>query len=492
MARGAVIDKYLARYAADESAAASAIGAASGDGYEHVCVIPAMAESAELLAGVSGPRTRGRWLCVVVVNAPEDASASVYAQNRALLADLRAAGASAISVPAPAPMFLSRPPAAPDSGPDVLVIDRSSPGHRLPAKQGVGLARRIGGDVALALIAAGTVRSRWIHMTDADVTLPDDYFEATARAPAGAVAATYRFWHEDCGDPLVDTATGLYEVYLRYHRLGLLWAGSPYRWHTIGSTLAVTADAYAAVRGVPRRSAGEDFYLVDKLVKLGQLFEPATAPISIRARRSDRVPFGTGAATNTLTAGLADERPYCVYHPRVYALLRAWLGALRALASAPGATAAATESPRDAHVDGALRSPALTAALRRSSAASEDPITDAEVQRLTAALCALGAPAAVRAARAQVRPGSARERRLMGWFDGYRTFKLIHALRDSGWPSVPWQRALEDAPFSPALPPQLAPDDGAGPAGDPHAGLRERLRRLRQALMAEEQRAGAQ
>ncbi len=489
MARGAVIDKYLARYAADESAAANAIAAASGAHYEHVCVIPAMAESAELLAGVSGPRARGRWLCIIVVNAPEDASAAVYAQNRALLADLRATGADAIAVPAPAPMFLCRQPAAPNSGPDVLVIDRSIPGHRLPAKQGVGLARRIGGDVALALIAAGAVRSRWIHMTDADVMLPDDYFEATAGAPTDAVAATYRFWHEDCGDPLIDTATGLYEVYLRYHRLGLLWAGSPYRWHTIGSTLAVTADAYAAVRGVPRRSAGEDFYLVDKLVKLGHLFEPETAPISIRARRSDRVPFGTGAATNTLTAGLADERPYCVYHPRIYALLRVWLGALRAFASEPSATQTTTESPRDAGLDHAQLSAALTAARARARAASDGSITNAEIQRLTAALCDLGAPAAVRAAQAEARPGPARERRLMGWFDGYRTFKLIHALRDSGWPSVPWQRALEDAPFSPALPPQLAPDDAARSAREPYARLREHLCQLRRALMEEERRA---
>ncbi len=34
-----------------------------------------------------------------------------------------------------------------------------------------------------------------------------------------------------------------------------------------GSSLGVLAPAYAEVRGFPRRQAGEDFYLLDKLAK---------------------------------------------------------------------------------------------------------------------------------------------------------------------------------------------------------------------------------
>ena len=62
--------------------------------------------------------------------------------------------------------------------------------------------------------------------------------------------------------PVVGTSTErsailLYELYLRYHTLHLAWAGSPYGYHTIGSALACTARAYAAVSGMNRRRGGD-------------------------------------------------------------------------------------------------------------------------------------------------------------------------------------------------------------------------------------------
>jgi hypothetical protein len=47
----------------------------------------------------------------------------------------------------------------------LLVIDRASPGHELPPRQGVGLARKIAADLALALLAGGSIESPWIHCT---------------------------------------------------------------------------------------------------------------------------------------------------------------------------------------------------------------------------------------------------------------------------------------------------------------------------------------
>src|SRR6185503_7192191 len=83
------------------------------------------------------------------------------------------------------------------------------------------------------------------------------------------VLLTYPFVHVPSGESAVDRAHNIYEVFLRYYVLGLAAAGSPWAMHTIGSSLAVDLDAYAAVRGVPRRDAAEDFYLVSKVAKLG-------------------------------------------------------------------------------------------------------------------------------------------------------------------------------------------------------------------------------
>ena len=70
--------------------------------------------------------------------------------------------------------------------------------------------------------------------------------------------------------------------------LGLGFAGSPYAYHSVGSTLAVRAEAYAIVRGVPKRAAGEDFYLLDKLAKVTPIRvltgEPVAISLGVRAR----------------------------------------------------------------------------------------------------------------------------------------------------------------------------------------------------------------
>src|SRR6185295_2791724 len=105
-----------------------------------------------------------------------------------------------------------------------------------------------------------------------------------------------RFRHEATGDAALDGAHALYEVRLRYDVLGLASAGSPWAMHAIGSTLAVGVEAYAAVRGFPRRMAGEDFHLLAKLAKIGRVVRAGGEPIRLRSRSSDRVPFGTGAA----------------------------------------------------------------------------------------------------------------------------------------------------------------------------------------------------
>ena len=213
----------------------------------------------------------------------------------------------------------------------MLVVDRFTTERRLPVRQGVGLARKIGADIALEFIAVGRVRHAFFAMADADARLPEDYFGRVAELGPECSAAVFPLWHEPSGKGEVDRATPLYEIRLRYFQRGLQWANSPYAFHTVGSTMVVHALCYAQVRGVPLRQAGKNFYLLGKLSKLRPLARLRGAPIRIRSHLSDRVPFGTGAETAKLARGAELE----LYHPDCFAAVRDVTRGLRCLSECP-------------------------------------------------------------------------------------------------------------------------------------------------------------
>ncbi len=411
-----VIAKYLARHAEPEAIVASRLDRQT----EHVLVVPAHDESPTLLKGlmpaIQTVAARGeRVLCIVVVNATDAHSTGVHERNAALLHALaRQTAAAALHTDSETPCWYAE---ADDF--DLLVVDRNSETHRLPSRQGVGLARKIGCDLGLAAIHAGSSLGSLIHMSDGDVQLPEDYFDV--RATPATAAVIYPFAHQPCGDPSIDEAHARYEAYLRYYVLGLKYAGSAYAFHTIGSCIASAPEAYANVRGVPKRQAGEDFYLLNKLAKIGHIDRAPGAPIAIRARESLRVPFGTGRATHDIAQ---DVESYRIYDPRVFGLLGAWQSSLSALGAAPAAQAYKTVYEHA----GAALSP-------------EDE------QRLDTALHTIGAPKALQETAAHSPSPVIRAKRLHDWFDAFRTLKLLHALRDQGLHDVPWRQAIETAPF---------------------------------------------
>jgi hypothetical protein len=156
------------------------------------------------------------------------------------------------------------------------------------------------------------------------------------------------------------------------------------------------------VRGIPRREAGEDFYLLNKLAKVGRVHDLEGDPVRIRGRVSDRVPFGTGAALQEIQAALAEGRPTRHYDPHVFDGLRIWLAALDEFVADP---------------DGE----ALQARVRRAPSRLSAPLWNT--------LSSMGAFAAAEQASEQV-GGEQLRRRLMEWNDAFRTLKLIHGLRD--------------------------------------------------------------
>lgn len=410
------VSKYLERYAEPEST----FGARLRRHTDHILVIPAQDEAATLLEGIypalNAVSVRGeRTLCIVVVNATDEARAIVHTNNDHLLQTLTALGPTTpLHTQDETPCWYAEA-----KGFDLVLVDRNSLGCRLPRGQGVGLARKIGCDIALASLRSGSSRAQLIHMSDCDVQLPSDYFDITV--PMSSAAVIYRFHHEPCGDHAIDEAHARYEAYLRYYVLGLRHAGSPYAFHTIGSCIATIPTAYAGVRGVPKRQAGEDFYLLNKLAKLGRIHTARSSPITIRARSSLRVPFGTGRATHDIARNID---AYRIYAPRIFDLLKAWVAALGAL-------------------DDALPARAYGAVYERASE-TLDPL---DLDRLSQALLTIDAPKALSEAAAHSSLARVRRKWAHDWFDGFRTLKLVHALRDTGLVDIPWQLAITESSF---------------------------------------------
>jgi len=386
--------QYLERYAEPEAREFGAFRRRFG----HVLTIPAYGEGRELrnaLASIpAGPL--GDVLTVLVVNGRADSPRSMKDANLAMLEELRAAGGRGIPI-APNAVAYEHPRGV------LLLVDRATPGHELPPRHGVGLARKIAADIALALWSEGRVASPWIHCTDADVVLPTPYFEAAdpGGASNSAAALLYPFRHVDATPEALE-----YEISLRYYVAGLRFAGSPYAFHTIGSTLAVHTTAYARVRGFPKRLAAEDFYLLNKLAKVGAIRSLDGEPIRLSARTSNRTPFGTGRALERARARERDSAPLHVYHPDVFSDLGAWLQTLRALAET-----------------GDAADPADLLAKQIGGWPSVD------VERLRAQLDAGGAWAAARIGAKRCRTPATRAKHLHGGFDAFKTLKLIHALR---------------------------------------------------------------
>jgi hypothetical protein len=368
----------------------------------------------------------GQTLIILVINAPKAAPAWALEANRSALEAVRRSFGRPVRCGEHIEL-LEHPHG------DLLLVDRTRPGSAFSADQGVGLARKIGADIAVRLWADDALESGWIHCSDADVVLPADYFARTLGALGAKdsetssatfgdepAALVYDFEHLPEPDERARAAILRYEIFLRYYVLGLRSAGSPYAYHTIGSTIAFAPTAYVQVRGFSRRKAGEDFHLLAKLAKLGPIRALRGDPIKLSGRVSPRVPFGTGAGVARELQRIEEGRSFPVYDPRVFAWLGAWLRTLDSV-GAPGSGERTL-----------IRDRLLTEA-------AADPEVDAEL--LYELLVDVGA---VRAAEASQERGL---RHLHERFGALRTLKFIHELRDRHLPSITLEVAIADAPF---------------------------------------------
>lgn len=365
--------------------------------YQFVLVIPLFDEALNCLDSVLPP-TISNTLIIGVVNASVDADEAAILRTQAFLQQFN---------PQPeAPFTVVEQPLANT----LLLIDCCTTTRQLPPKQGVGLARKIGGDIALACIAAQKVNIPWIHCTDGDVQLPEDYFK-TLNFSSDVAVAIYPFCHHPQHPEIIQ-----YEISLRYYVLGLSQAESPYAFQTIGSLLKINAEHYAKVRGFPKRQAAEDFYMLNKLAKTGKVMRLQAPKVTLSSRLSHRVPFGTGAAM----VKLAHDPVIKLYHPQIFLELQRWLKLDQMLWHE---FQDRTPSPVKMQLHDWWQKQNLSNSLLQT-------------------LLHLKVDQALEQAFRHSHDFEHFQFDLRVWFDAFRTLKFIHHQRDRYWPSLPIQEAI--------------------------------------------------
>ena len=398
MATSATISKYLDQYAIIPGG----VPAIEGQ-WDRVLVVPCFDESPEFVDRYTQALTKTFLLLILVLNRPPTGHVACNDSVRDHLNSFSrshlGSGYDLFEVSATV---------------SLLLVDLEALEGPTPVKQGVGRARRVGCDLALHLITKGQVNSQWICSGDADACWSDALFDQAW--PSSASAVTLPFTHLPSDDHQLSEATRLYELRLHHYVLQLMAINSSYAFHTLGSACAFNAEAYAAVRGMPLRGAAEDFYTLNKLAKVAPVHRATGPMVTIEARTSSRVPFGTGPAVQKLTESAAPTDEPIFYDARcfetlsrVHELFERWI-----------------------------------------SADPIDCINDLESELGTEVVEAIGGKLEqwrYEDAIAHIRQAAAtfeqRRPHLVTWLDGFKTLQLIHAIRDAVHPNISFKESIK-------------------------------------------------
>ena len=309
-----MIERYLANYTEPEARAFGMLtrpcqspwqASTNTRVWQGCLVIPAFDEAFEPLHRQLASLSSADVLAILVINAPENANPKAIANTQNLLKQLHEQDYE-----------------------HVIVVDRASDGLRLNPKQGVGLARKIGCDLALALRLAGRAFGLAV-VSDADVVSCGLYRFAVPKP-------RQRFhWRTNLSAPSVQQRPypALRRSTLRpAHELLRCRTGHGRQWlrpSQLRQRIAVRRVLCCGAR-LSKRSAGEGFLPLNKICKLAPVERLAGPALSIEARTS-RVPFGTGPALRKIVDSLIEDPSgdgYLSYHPACFQLLGRALEAL--------------------------------------------------------------------------------------------------------------------------------------------------------------------
>nr|VFK07786.1 MAG: Glycosyl transferase family 2 [Candidatus Kentron sp. LPFa]VFK29730.1 MAG: Glycosyl transferase family 2 [Candidatus Kentron sp. LPFa] len=346
---------------------------------------------------------------IVVVNASDADDLSVHARNRRTLIGAER-WIAAMTV----------------HGDDALrchVLDFPA----LPARHaGVGLARRIGMDEAVARFAAAENPEGVIACLDADCCCDGNYLTALAahfrdypKSPGCSIYFEHPLDLAETSD--IRAAIAGYELHLRYYAHGLRVAGSPYAHHTVGSSMAVRTRIYEQQGGMNRRKGGEDFYFLQKIMALGGFTDLRATRVLPSPRISTRAPFGTGRAIGD-SLGQSDGARY-TYAPEIFRDLQKLLsrvGGLYAMGKTDSNLVADPSVMNFSATDSvAAGLPAYVSAFLRARRFEERLI---EIRRNAASAAAF-------------------EKRFHRWFNALLTLKFIHFATAHHYPKIPVEQA---------------------------------------------------
>jgi len=313
----------------------------------------------------------------------------------------------------------------------------------LPVKhQGVGLARKIGLDLAVSRFAEVGNEEGVCVSLDADCLLSENYLCELSNyffVNRQHQIAVVDFEHQiaEVPDKSHRDAIIAYELFLRYYVQGICYSGLPYDYQTLGSCFAVRANAYMAQGGMNKRQGGEDFYFIHKFTALGQCGRIHAARVLPSARLSQRVPFGTGSAVSRWMKDSSSA--YSTYDSQVFQDLRCLVSWLHGLADESDFTIGGLQ----------LLPQALVTFLEQQGVEQRM----AEIRANTASIDAL-------------------IERFLQWFNAFLALKYIHFAHQSHYQSKPLLESAQAILYAGALHPKsLSPVSSTGQASRKRGGV---------------------
>ncbi len=364
--------------------------------FQYIIVVPAIAESSNLPKLIKSLEKNDKLelhntLLLIVVNNSVSATEEVKNDNQKTLIYLRKIKSKL----------------------NVSFIDACSAGKEMDDKNGgVGLARKIGMDLALTKFDYLSINKNIIICTDADCIVDSDYISQISQEfnRNNYEAAVVNFTHDISGRNEETKAIICYEIFLRYYVLGLNFAKSDYAFHTIGSTMLCTPDAYVKVEGMNKRKAAEDFYFLEKLAKIFPIGEIKATAIHPSKRSSWRVPFGTGKSVDRYLSNTRNE--YQLYDPKSFIVLKNWL---------------------EVFYDYSLTEQnSLIKIAKNIHSSLYDFLNQQDFERFVNKVLITN------------NNQSEIEKQKHFWFDAFRTLKLIHYLRDATYPNINMFSAIDE------------------------------------------------
>jgi len=292
-----------------------------------------------------------------------------------------------------------------DSGLSIALIDASSKGKEFSEKDsGVGLARKTGLDFALTGFDYSIENKKIMIWLDADCNVDKNYLNTVVNEfnNKNLFATTINFSHDISGNDELTEAIIPYEIFLRYYVLGLKYANSPYAFHTIGSTISIDHNAYIKVGGMNKKKAAEDFYFLQKVAKNYEINKIVSTTVYPSSRHSWRVPFGTGRSITRFLSNTSNE--FLLNNPIVFDVLKEWLKIF--------SDKNINDTKYLVNEAGRINKKLKTFLIQRKFPEQWDRILK----------------------------NSKNSRQLqyqkLNWFDGFKTLKLVHHLRDNAYPVI--------------------------------------------------------